>query len=346
MKSPTLQRTELVSIVIPCRNEEHSIGLCLDSVVRQTMRDIEILVVDGGSSDRTREIVAERARTDSRLRLIDNPKRVIPAALNLGLDEAKGTWLVRIDAHSTVSETYVEDLIRLLRTGAGGVGGSKLGIGTSPTGKAIAAAMRSKAGVGGSAYHHASSARYVDHVPFGAYPVALARSIGGWNESLSVNEDYEFDIRVRKAGHRLLLDPSIVIGWENRQTFTALARQYHRYGRGKTQVIRLHPTSTKLRHLAAPLFLLLVVAMVIPPGWARLAIGRRLMATSYMATVCSAAQFSGRDLPLRQRWRVAASLMVMHISWGTGFWRGVCDLIAGRHAPVLVDSDRLNPVDV
>lgn len=333
----------LVTIVIPCRNEEKSIDECLDSVIRQTVTDTEIFVVDGGSTDATREIVERKAAEDTRIRLLDNPRGIVPSGLNTALDQAKGRWLVRVDAHCTVGDDYVERLIAHLEAGAGGVGGRKQGVGRTTTGKAIALAMSSKAGVGGSAYHHATEKQLVDHVPFGAYPVGVARQIGGWNEKLSVNQDFEFDVRLRAAGHELVLDPSVVIDWESRQTFEALFRQYHRYGRGKTRVMRLHPHSVKIRHLVAPLFVAAVVASVLPWRWKHLSAARRLLAGSYAAVVAAAGIHGGYSLPLHERWRVAAALVVMHVSWGLGFWHGVADIVTGRADQAIVDSERLRP---
>lgn len=339
----TYAASPLVTIVIPCRNEEQAIDDCLNSVIRQTVTDTEILVVDGGSTDATRELVRNRAAHDERIRLLDNPHGVVPAALNIALDEAKGKWLVRVDAHCTVADDYVERLVDHLEAGAGGAGGRKQGVGRTTTGKAIALAMSSKAGVGGSAYHHATTIQHVDHIPFGAYPVDLARQIGGWNEKLSVNQDFEFDVRLRATGHHLVLDPSVIIDWENRQTFEALFRQYHRYGRGKTRVMALHPRSTKIRHLVAPVFVAAVIAAVLPWRWKYVSAARRLLTASYTAVVGSAALTAGRSLPPRDRWRVAAALAVMHVSWGLGFWHGIYDLVAGRADQAIVDSDRLRP---
>ncbi len=331
----------LVSIIIPCRNEEDSIAECLDSITSQTVTDTEILVVDGRSTDTTRDIVLAKGEIDQRIQLLDNPKGIVPSALNVALDKAKGKWLVRVDAHCTIADDYVERLVALLETGVGGAGGRKTGVGKTITGKAIALAMSSKAGVGGSAYHHADTVQYVDHIPFGAYPVELARQVGGWNERLSVNQDFEFDQRIRAEGRELILDPSIVIDWENRQSFEALARQYHRYGRGKTRVMRIHPKSTKLRHLVAPAFVLALAAAVMPLRWKYVAAARGLLAGSYAAVVSSAGWAAGKPLPIHHRWRVAASLVIMHVAWGLGFWHGIYDLVSGQQDRVIVDADRL-----
>ena len=112
--------------------------------------------------------------------------------------------------------------------------------------------MGSRLGVGGSAYHHGTRPQEVDHLPFGAYPTALVRELGGWDENLVANEDFEFDYRLREAGHPLLFDPGLVIRWHCRQSIGDLYRQYHRYGRGKVDVAWLHPESLRPRHIAPP----------------------------------------------------------------------------------------------
>src|SRR5207249_2496031 len=128
---------------------------------------------------------------------LHNPAGSIPRSLNVALQAARGAWLVRIDAHATVPPDYVSRAVaHLRRDGVGGVGGRKDGEGVTPAGKAVAAAMASKFGVGDSAYHWATSVREVDHIPFGAYPTQLARRLGGWDERLTVNQDFEFDYRV------------------------------------------------------------------------------------------------------------------------------------------------------
>jgi succinoglycan biosynthesis protein ExoA len=203
---------ELVTVIMPARNEEQAIGAALESVLGQTHRNLQVVVIDGGSTDGTRSIIEERQAQDPRIEILTNPLPNIPVSLNLGLAAARGRWLVRVDAHSTVPPTYVADLVARLREGTwAGVGGIKPGVGVTPAGRAIAAAMSSRFGVGNSKYHYATSELEVDHLPFGAYPVDLLREVGGWDESLVANEDYELDYRLRLRGGRLLLVPSVVI---------------------------------------------------------------------------------------------------------------------------------------
>ena len=313
----------LVTVVVPALDEERSISSCLDALLAQTHQALEVLVLDGGSQDRTREVVEDYARRDPRVRLVDNPRRTQPAALNEAWPLASGEYFVRMDAHATVAPTYIEDVVRHLGTGDyGGVGGRKDAVGFTPTGRAIAAVLGSPFGVGNSAYHHATRIQTVDHVPFGAYPMEVVRELGGWDETTPVNEDFEFDHRVRRSGRELLLDPRLVIAWEGRQTIRLLARQYRRYGRGKSKVVRKSPESTAVRHLAAPAVVAaLALALVVAPWrprWA-LALVAPYLGVLAVGTVTIATRLHS---PEEQR-AVLPALAAMHLSWGVGFWEGL-----------------------
>ncbi len=293
---------ELVTVVVPARNEERSIRACVASIQAQTHRNLQIIVVDGASDDRTASIVEEIGREDPRVQLLVNPERVIPVSLNLAVAAAEGPWLVRVDAHATVPPGYVEGAVRHLVTGRwGGVGGRKDGIGRTPAGRAIAAAMASRFGVGGSTYHHGTSGQTVEHIPFGAYPVDVIRELGGWDERLRVNQDFEFDYRVRSSGRELYFDPDLRIDWESRQTVGDLYRQYERYGAGKVRVARLHPASLRVRHLMAPALVvnLAVAALVAPRSAGRgLALVVPYAAALGLASVRTAGQVDARGPPV------------------------------------------------
>jgi glycosyltransferase involved in cell wall biosynthesis len=317
----------LATIVVPARNEEAFIGPCLDSILAQDERDLDVIVVDGGSTDRTVQIVQRYMRRDPRVRLVHNPDAIVPTALNAALRSARGRWLVRVDAHATIPPGYVRRAVHLLETGRwGGVGGRKDGVGRTPAGRAIAEAMTSRFGVGNSTYHHGTSPRLVDHVPFGAYPTALARALGGWDERCEVNQDFEFDYRLTSQGYRILFDPTLVIQWHCRQSVSELFRQYRRYGRGKALVVRLHPRSMKPRHALPPALVALLGGAIVVgtrrPRWGAMAM------MPYAAAVLAASVLGGRrlaDWPARLR--LPGAFLAMHVGWGLGFWEG-----AARHA--------------
>jgi succinoglycan biosynthesis protein ExoA len=311
---------ELVTVVIPACNEEGFLGACLDSVRGQEYDDLQIIVVDGRSTDDTRDVVRMAMKEDDRVELLENSRRNIPSSMNMGLAHARGRWLVRVDAHSTIGPDYVGIAVERLHEGRwGGVGGRKDGVGRTAAGQAIAVAMGSRLGVGGSTYHHGTSPQEVDHLPFGAYPTALVREIGGWDENLVANEDFEFDHRLREAGHVLLFDPRMVIRWHCRQSIGDLYRQYHRYGKGKVDVTWLHPESLRPRHVGPPAFVAYTALGLTLNARhpARLA----LMLAPYAAAVLAGSAVAGRELDsTAARIRLPAAFVAMHVGWGAGVW--------------------------
>jgi glycosyltransferase involved in cell wall biosynthesis len=326
---------ELVSVVVPARNEERFIGATLDALRRQDHSELQIIVVDGGSDDGTVPVVERHMAEDPRVELVHNPRQTIPAALNLGLARARGRWLVRMDAHSTVDGTYVRSAVARLREGRwGGVGGRKDGVGTTPAGRAIAAALGSRFGVGGSVYHHGVTEQEVDHIPFGAYPTELVRSVGGWDERLVANEDFEFDHRLRQSGAVLLFDPRLRIAWHSRQSIRELYQQYRRYGRAKVDVALLHPGSLRPRHLLPPL---LVPWLAVAGGTAvrRPRVAAALVGPYAAAlTVASLRTARGLDDP-RAAAFVPAAFLAMHVGWGAGVWSRALELLVspGERGP-------------
>jgi succinoglycan biosynthesis protein ExoA len=323
---------DLVSVVIPARNEAANIASCIESVLGQTERHLEVLVIDSGSTDETASIVRRYAALDPRVQLLTGVAGNIPKTLNSGLGAASGRWLVRVDAHSTVPPDYIEKGLAHLRSGRwGGVGGRKNGVGITATGWVIATAMASRFGVGDSTYHHGTRPQEVDHIPFGMYPTALLQDLGGWDESLRSNEDFELDFRLRKRGHRLLFDPELAIQWQCRQTIAELFSQYLRYGRSKPAVAALHPRSMRARHLIPPLFVAwLVLTFVI--SMLNVLLGVVLLST-YLLPLLVAASLTARRVRVPAATaRAAAAFAAMHVGWGLGFWEGLTMLLAQKAA--------------
>ncbi len=339
---PTGPHIPLVTVVIPARNEQDYIGPCLESVLAQSQSDMEVLVVDGASEDRTAAIVEEFCSRDPRVQLLHNSAGIISRSLNLALARARGQWLVRVDAHSTVPPDYVVRIVAHLKSGQwGGVGGRKEGVGTTPAGRAISAAMSSRFGGGNSKYHYGTRTQAVDHIPFGAYPTALIKELSGWDERFPVNQDYEFDYRVRQSGRELLLDPEIKIHWLCRQNISDLFRQYRRYGRDKARVALLMPESLKARHLVAPGFVAVLASAVL--GRPRIPRAMVSILAPYVLAVAGASTAKAKSLerPREKLWLLAA-FPAMHIGWGVGFWEGFLRDLTRRSAlqqPVLAQPD-------
>lgn len=319
--APLPEEAELVTVLVPARNEDGFLGGCLESVRAQDYRNLQILVVDNGSTDGTGAVVEAHRSQDPRVELVSHPQPGIPGALNAGLARARGRWLVRVDAHSTVGPQYVRLAVERLREGSwGGVGGRKNGVGVTPAGRAIAVAMGSRFGVGGSTYHHGTVPEEVDHIAFGAYPTDLLRDLGGWDEQVPANEDFELDQRLRKTGRSLLFDPALVVSWHCRQSLPDLYRQYQRYGSGKVGVARRHPGSVRLRHALPPAavgwFAVAVVLAARRPKWSA------VMVAPYAAAVVLASARASRNLDsAREKAVLPLAFVAMHTGWGIGFWR-------------------------
>ncbi len=318
-----------VSVVMPVRNEERFVATAIRSVLDQTLADSEVLVVDGRSEDDTRRIVTEIAAQEPRVRLLDNPDRTIPAALNVGMRVARGRYLARVDAHARISDDYVERGVDQLEAEAGvaAVGGCRHGVADTRTGRAVAAVLSSPFGVGNSVNHYGTEAQDTDHASFGVYRLDVLRQVGGWDERLAVNEDVDIDHRILGVGHRIRYDPQMHIYWQVRETVRQLGRQYRRYGRGKAgMVLKNGPTAVRPRHLAAPA---LVITLGAAAGLA--ATDRRraatLLAAPYAAGLVAATALTARKTDEEgadvSKVALPAAFAAMHLGWGLGFLEGL-----------------------
>jgi len=323
----TQASTPVVSVLMPVRNEERSVAGAIRSVLEQSFQDLEILVIDGQSGDGTVAAVSEVAALDPRVRLLANPDRTIPQALNIGLRAARGRYVARVDAHAEISDSYLERGVTELDANAdvGAIGGRRIGVGSGPSGGAIAAALSSPFGVGNSINHYAGSAQDTDHASFGVFRASVVRAIDGWDENLLVNEDVDLDHRILSAGYRIRYDPDMEIYWHVRRTVAELARQYRRYGRGKAAMVRKNGRSAvRVRHLVAPALVVWLGAAVgvAVVGHPRVAAG---MAAPYGAGLVAATAITLRKGYGQQAIRpvpLIGAFAAMHLGWGLGFLEG------------------------
>jgi cellulose synthase/poly-beta-1,6-N-acetylglucosamine synthase-like glycosyltransferase len=320
----------LVSVVMPVRNESASIRAAIASVLEQTVSAIELLVVDGDSSDDTADQIRAVAAADPRVKLLHNPQRTIPHALNVGLSQARAAVLARVDAHARVNPGYLEAGLAELTANpdVAAVGGRRIGVARTRTGRAVAAALSSRFGVGNSVNHYGDVLQDTDHASFGVYRTSVLRDVGGWDERLLVNEDVDIDYRILALGHRIRFDPQMCIYWQVRETLRDFGRQYRRYGRGKAAMVRKNgPGAIRPRHLAAPgLVGVLGVAGVLaasgrPKGAAALVApyGTGIVAATTVVSTDGSAAAGEEPWPPA----LAAAFVVMHVSWGLGFLEGL-----------------------
>jgi len=317
-----------VSIIIPCYNEQSTICLLLEALYEQTFprADMEVVIADGMSTDNTRDEIAafQADHPDLNVRVVDNTLRSIPSAVNRAIESSHGGIIVRLDAHSKPYPDYVERCVNALEENRGdNVGGVwEIHPGADTwIAKSIAVAAAHPLGVGDALYRHAKHAAEVDTVPFGSFKRDLIDRIGYFDESLLTNEDYEFNTRIRKAGGRIWLDPSIRSVYFARPSLMELMRQYWRYGFWKWRMLRRYPRALKWRQALPPLFVLnlfvLVLVSLFIPKTGFILIGElsvyflTMVLAGVRASIRLGASFPILGLPL--------SIPVMHITWGGGF---------------------------
>lgn len=318
----------LVSIIVPCYNEQATIRQLLDAVLAQTYprSQMEIIVADALSQDKTRELINmfQRDHPDLPLRIVDNGRRVIPVGLNLAIKAARGEIIVRLDAHSQPNPEYVERCVRALEEGKGSNVGGTWEIqpgGRSWVAESIAVAASHPLAVGDAMYRLNPKAGAVDTVPFGAFRRELIDQIGGFDETLLTNEDYEFNTRLRRSGGVVWLDPQIRSIYFARATFRELARQYWRYGFWKWRMLKRYTNTIRWRQALPPLFVASLIALIVLSIWSAVAgwisaiellvYFLVLIVVGIRSAVHAHKPFLIFGLPL--------SISMMHLSWGSGF---------------------------
>lgn len=323
-----------VTVIVPCRNEERYIGPCLDSILASDYpKDrLEVLVVDGMSEDRTREILASYSARHPWIRLIDNPRRITPVALNLAIRASTGALLVRMDAHVVYPPNYISQLVAALdRHGADNVGGvlRTLPAGPGTMARAIAVAMSHPFGVGTSYFRiGTSSPRWVDTIAFFCVRRETFDLVGLFDEELIRHQDGEFNARLIKLGGRILLVPDVESHYYARSTLAQTARMFYQYGYFKPLVAKKLGRVMTLRQLVPPLFVLgLLASCLTAVLWSPAVLALGVIAGSYALVVGGAAlQAAVRQGP-RFGLALAVVLPVLHLSYGFGFWRRVVELI-------------------
>lgn len=257
----------LVSIVIPCLNEESAIADCLRSILLQTYprSRTEVLVVDGGSTDRTLLLVREIAALflDARIKIVKNPDRVQSAGCNYGIIASRGSVIIRMDAHARYHPEYVARSVRALKaTGADNVGGAARAVYRTYFQRAMAAALGSQLAVGGSAYRQRAREGFVDTVWNGAFRRSVFETAGLFDPRAVANEDAELNLRITKRGGLVFLARDVIAYYFPRRSPWALARQYYRYGEGRARTTVKHRALQSLRPLA-PFFLVSTVCLLL-----------------------------------------------------------------------------------
>ena len=326
----------LVSIILPCRNEEKFIARCLDSIVANDFpkESLEILVVDGMSQDGTREILAGYTRRYQFIRLLDNPRKITPVALNIAIANAKGEIIMRMDAHATYDDKYISKCVKMLdQHNADNVGGIWRIIPRTNTliGQAIVKSLSHKFGIGNAYYRIANEEkpRQVDTVPFFCLRKQVFQQLGLFNEDLLRGQDMEFNLRLKKAGGRTFLVPDIVSYYYARSDMKSFLK--HNWCNGVWAILpfaysNVMPVSW--RHLVPLVFVsVLTGSSLVAFVWPFSLLGLLATASIYTAAnLAASAHIAWRDRDIRYILVMPTVFASLHLCYGLGSLWGLVKL--------------------
>lgn len=310
-------------MLVPVLDEIEHISETVAGMQDQALNGrIEVLLIDGGSTDGTREVLDALGRRDARFEVLDNPQRSIPAALNIGLRRARGLYVARMDAHTHYPPDYLRRGIeRLRRGGVDWVSGPALPAGEGTWSRRVTLALHTRLGVGGASFRRRSETEFDCDTGFcGVWRRETLLAHGGWDERSLVNEDAELAARVREGGGRIVCVPQLAARYVPRNSLSGLARQYWRYGQYRARTSRLHPESMRRSNLLPPALAAAVTAGAIGPRWLRPA--SRVPLAAYVAAVGATSAGQARHRTRADAAWLPVVFVTMHLAWGFGFIAG------------------------
>jgi len=319
----------MISVIIPCFNERHHIEACVRSILGQERPPggLEILVADGLSTDGTREILKRLASEHPELRVVDNPRRITPCAMNVGIREAHGQYVAILGAHCQYAHDYLRTCAALLHEHpeACCVGGPAVSKGRGLFGQAVAAAMSHPVGIGNAKHRHPTYEGYAEGACYPVFRKEVFEKVGLYDETLVRNQDDELNYRLAKYGEKVFISPRARYSYFIRETPSKLFRQYFDYGYWRVAVLRKHRLPASLRQIVPPLFMsiILVVAILglLLSGWWRLT--AVALPVVYGATLLLV---GAREVG-KAGWRVGAlfpvAAAIMHTAYAAGFVWGL-----------------------
>jgi len=319
-----------VSVLTPVLNEEEHIREVAAKMLAQRFDGtIEFLFIDGDSHDRTAEILRELQLEDERVRILQNPRRSTPVGLNIGLANARGAFIARMDAHTLYPEDYLSrGVARLRRGGADHVSGPQLAHGEGTWSRRVALALETPLGRGGAEFRQPSNSEIeVDSGFTGVWPRSVLEAHSGWNEDWHNDQDSELAARIRGSGGRIVCLPEMGARYIPRDSLKALSRQYWRYGVYRAKTSGAHPETMRRSHLLAPSLAVSLAAAILPLGGLR-KLGRAAVALWCAAVVGVATAEAWRadttdlDASVGDVAALPAVFGAMHLAWGFGFLFG------------------------
>lgn len=324
-----------VSVVMPIYNEEKYIKSCVESLLTQDYprNKMEWIFVDGISTDKTKEILSEyQDMYPDLIRVFDNVNKTVPYAMNIGIAQSRGKYIVRLDAHAEYAADYISKCAFYLdTTDADNVGGVAETKSRGKIGKTIALMLSSKFGVGNSQFRTNGSSGYVDTVPFGAFRREVFTKYGGYDERLTRNQDNEMNFRIRKNGGKIYMSQDIKLAYYCRDTVSGIAKMARTNGKWNVITMKLCPGSMGIRHfvpLALVLSLLFLGTGSIFLGIARLLLALELLLYIFLDVVFSIKQARG----IKDFFRLMYLFPLFHISYGFGSLCGLMGLFSKKYS--------------
>lgn len=334
-----------VSVICPIYNEEKFIARCIDTMLSQDFpsNEMELLFIDGMSNDRTREIVSEYEKKHSLVRMLDNPQKVVPYALNTGIRESKGEYVIRIDGHCSYPTNYISTLIHWIeKLKADNVGGvwNTLPANDSPICHAVAIASSHKFGVGNSLHKvGADKVTETDTVPFGCFPRSIFDRIGLFDTDLVRNQDDEFNARIIKHGGKIYLIPNLIIDYYARNSAKKMMKMYYQYGLFKPLVNKKLGAPATVRQFFPMAFVIGLIAgacLSLLTSWAVYPYVAVLLLYLLLAFGFALQEARQRKIRSLLGW-LPLMFFLIHISYGWGYLVGIYKLLTKQEFSVKVN---------
>ena len=321
------QPNPFITVILPVRNEAKHIERCLQAIINQDYpaNCMEVLVIDGLSSDDTRPIVQTIIQQANFIRLLDNPKQIVPTAMNIGIKQAQGEIIIRVDGHTIIAPDYVRACVEALQESqADCVGGPMVAQSETPFGQAVALATSHPFGVGGSRFHYATEIIETETVYLGAYRRQIFEQVGYFDEEMVRNQDDEFNYRLRAAGGKIILYPTIRSTYYNRATAQSLWRQYFQYGFWKVRVAQKLPHQMRLRHfIPFGLAMTLIGGGLLAPFTKLIRLGWLAIVGVYTMLNLSASMIIAIQSDRQHLKRLPLAFAILHLAYGSGFAWGL-----------------------
>ena len=314
-----------VTVMMPVRNEQHHLSQAVESVLSQNYPGkFEIILAIGPSVDQTNRVAKSLADQHENIKLIENPKGLTTAGLNLAIALSVSDVIIRVDAHSELAPGYIVRGVEILReTSSALVGGVMSAVGKTSLQKAVAFGYGSRFGLGGGRYHLGGNAGEAESAYLGIFDAKALKAVGGYDEKIIRGEDWDLSQRLKLAGGKVWFSPELVVKYWPRSNIKALAWQFYSTGVWRGELTRRAPGKASIRYFIPPAALLVMVGLVILSMTGLISQQVLIIPIALYLLVLSFAAGTAKQLDVLDRFAVFVALPIMQLSWASGFWIGL-----------------------